>query len=43
MSTEGDDQWSRDLAKMMIAWGIATIVAIIVLLTVIRWYFMAGF
>jgi hypothetical protein len=35
-----EDKWSRDAALMITGWLLATIVAIVLLLTVIRWMFV---
>lgn len=43
MSTVLADPWNRDVAKMVVGWLAGTLLAIVLLLTVVKWLFVAGF
>ncbi|MFB6302875.1 MAG: hypothetical protein ABEH78_08455 [Haloferacaceae archaeon] len=43
MSTAIDDQWTRDVSRMIVGWLIATAIAIALMLTVVKWYFLGSF
>ena len=40
MSATIDDQWTRDVSRMIVGWLVATTVAIVLMLTVIKWFFL---
>lgn len=40
MSAVLEDAWVRDVSLMMIGWLVGTVLAIVLLLTVIKWVFV---
>ncbi len=40
LSTETDEEWGREMALLVIVWLAVSVVAIILLLTVVRGFFM---
>ncbi|MEF8843023.1 MAG: hypothetical protein V5A62_15595 [Haloarculaceae archaeon] len=35
-----EDEWSRDVGLMIVGWLLASVLAIVLLLTVVRWAFV---
>ena len=43
MSVQGlvhDDPWARDVATMLVGWLVGTLVAVVLIFTVVRWAFV---
>lgn len=39
---EFEDDWSRDVLRMVVGWILGTLLAIVLLLTVVRWAFLGA-
>jgi predicted anti-sigma-YlaC factor YlaD len=37
---EEEEEWSRDVALMIVGWLLASVLAVVLLLTVVRWAFV---
>lgn len=40
MSTVPQDEWTRDVSKMIVGWLLGTALAIVLVSTVVKWYFL---
>jgi hypothetical protein len=40
MSTVPEDEWTRDVAKMLVGWLLGSVLAIVLLMTVVKWAFV---
>ncbi|MFB6079479.1 MAG: hypothetical protein ABEJ81_00515 [Haloferacaceae archaeon] len=39
-SVARDDPWARDVAKMLVGYAVGTLVAVVLVFTVLRWLFL---